>query len=179
MVQGSRITTNFTLRVNGTDLTGKAKSVVPPSIKNQTENYRPAGYLGPVARKIGLQAIEFEFVLFDCNPTLLSLAGLDDSDEEVSFILRQFIESEDGSKHTLVTTGNGTFTDEGLGAIENDNMGEDTYMMTLNKVRRTYDGQLLREVDMRRGIDRRGTNAGAIIDQALALRRILQLGQIV
>mgnify|MGYP001544351822 CR=1 FL=1 len=176
MVQGSRITTNFTLRVNGIDLTGKVKSVKPPSIKNQTENYRPGGYLAPVARKLGLQPIEFEFTLFDCNPSLLSLSGLDNGNE-ISFILRQFIESEDGSKHTLITTGSGESIDEDIGSIENEQMSEDTYMYILNNVRREYDGQLIREVDVRRGIDRLGSNAGAIIDQALELRRILQIGQ--
>jgi P2 family phage contractile tail tube protein len=171
MVQGSRICRNFTLSVNLQDLTGKAKSVMRPNVSNEVESYRPAGFSAPVPVKTGLKAIEMEFTLFDINPDILSLTGLNQG-QNVRFILREVVQSEDGSEHTWYHTGAGMVTEEDKGTAENGaGLGEYKFKLQLRQYKEMFDGRVLKDIDI--------PNLKEVIgglDQAVNYRRILGIG---
>ena len=169
MAQGSRICKNFTLSVGPEDLTGKVKSVLRPNINNEVEVYRPGGALGQIPRETGIQQIDFEFTVFDVNPYLMTLSGLSEGND-VTFVLREYVQSEDGKESICYHSGTGMVTEENMGTSENGaSLGEYSYKMILTRYKVLFDGQPIKDIDVRKNI-----RVVGLLDQAQNARRILQ-----
>ncbi|NQY58477.1 phage major tail tube protein [Cognatishimia sp.] len=167
MVAGSRHCKNFTITVGTEDLTGKAKSAVRTNLTMQVQEYRPAGREAPIKVPTGYEILEFEITLFDINPEVLSMINT-----RQTIILREYVQSDDGSQHTYYHEGFGLVYGEDKGTVENgQGLGEYKFMINLERYTEIFDQKIIKELN----IPRTQTVVG-LIDQAQNIRRILNVG---
>lgn len=74
---------NMTLSVDGFGYAGRVRTLTPPKLSRQTEEYRGGGMDGPVKIDMGLQALNAAFVLAEHDPAVLALWNLRDLDSVV------------------------------------------------------------------------------------------------
>ncbi len=100
---------NFNLFVDGIGYAGLVEEVNPPKLTLKTEDFRGGGMNGTIKLSMGMEAMESDFSLISYDRNLLSLFGVVEG-QDSSFILREVLESFDGTTTAIAHTMRGKVT---------------------------------------------------------------------
>lgn len=160
---------NVNLEVDGRAYPRKVKSLAPPNLSVQTEQYRAGGMDSAVDIDMGLEQMEASFTMSSIDAELLKHFGLV-SEKAVPLVFRGALRDDDGTVKPVVVHLRGQVKQIEWGDWEPGSVSETKYMVSARYYKFEHDGETVHEIDvenMIRIID--GT------DQLEAMRKALGL----
>lgn len=160
---------NFHISVDGRGYAGEADEFNPPKLALKIEEFRAAGMDVPIAVAMGMEMMATDFSLKAYDADVLSLFGVAQG-ASVPLIVREALESFDGSVKAVVHTMRGKITEIDPGTSKPGELPVLKITMSLVYYKMQHDGRVIHEIDaenMVRTIN--GTDALAAIRTALGM----------
>lgn len=144
---GRDIRTNFALFVDGTSLAGEATQVTPPKLTRKTESFRAGGMDGSIKLDMGQEDMDADFTLSKYDAKVLGMYGLA-AGQTKAVVLRELMESQDGTKTGVVHTMRGIVTEMDSGTSEAGKPGELKLTWNLTYYKLQHGQTVIHEIDV-------------------------------
>jgi uncharacterized protein len=138
---------NFHLTVDGVGYAGQADEVNPPKLTKKTDEFRGGGMNAPVKLGMGMEAMDADFTLVQFAKKVLSLYGVAEG-QYVSFILREALESYDGTTTPVAHFMRGTITELDMGTAKAGDKASLKVALNLNYYKLQHGTDVVQEVDI-------------------------------
>lgn len=138
---------NFVLFVDGTNYAGEATKVTPPKLVRKTEDFRAGGMDGSIKLDMGQEPMDASFTLSNYSKSVLALYGLA-AGQNKSVVLREVMESPDGTVTGVVHTMRGLVTEMDSGESEAGKPGELTVAFHATYYKLQHGDTVVHEIDV-------------------------------
>lgn len=142
----SDIRKNLNLFVDGRGYAGQVESVSVPKLQLKTEDFRGGGMNMPIELTLGMEKLEGSFVLVSYDRDVLSLFGVTEGNT-VPFVVREALESYDGTITPAVHTMRGKIKEIDSGESKPDTIPKLTVHMALNYYKLVHGTTTVHEID--------------------------------
>lgn len=146
-MSASDIRKNFALFVDGTSYAGEAKQVNPPKLARVMEDFRAGGMDGTMGLDMGQEKMDADFTLTKYADKLLAMYGLAPGNQK-AVVLREVMESQDGTVKPVIHTMRGTVTEMDSGTSEPGKAGELKLTWNLNYYKLQHGQTVIQEIDI-------------------------------
>lgn len=160
---------NFNLFIAGKSYVGKASEFNAPELEEENQEYRAAGMDMAIDVSTGMKKLTADFTLNSHSKEVLALYGVSSGTKTV-FIVREAMESFDGSVTAVVHTMEGKIIKISQGTSKPGEPPKDKYDLSLVYYKQEIGGKVVHEIDAMntvRIID--GVNVLAEITNALGI----------
>jgi uncharacterized protein len=144
---GRDIRTNFALFVDGTSYAGEATQVTSPKLARKTEDFRAGGMDGTIKLDMGQEAMDADFTMTKFDAKVLGMYGLAPGQNK-SVVLRELMDSQDGTKTAVVHTMRGIITEMDMGTSEPGKPGELKVTWNLSYYKLQHGQTVVQEIDI-------------------------------
>lgn len=138
---------NFNLFIDGKGYAGKADEANPPELEEENEEYRAAGMEAPIDISTGMKKLTADFTLRSHCREVLALYGVR-TGTQTTFIIREAMESFDGSVTASVHTMTGKVIKVSQGTSKPGEPPKDKYDLSLTYYKKEIGGQVIHEIDV-------------------------------
>lgn len=147
MAKLARILKNYNLFVDGFGKAGVVTSVSPPVLTTKMEEFRAGGMDLPAEIDMGMEKLEFGFVLGEYDPTTTRLYGLADG-KATQLTLRSAMRRDGEPAVPEVYNLTGVIKVFDPGDRKVGDASEATFNVALRYYKYTVDGTVLHEIDV-------------------------------
>lgn len=141
------IRNNVNLFVDGRGYAGKLEEFNPPKLTLQTEEFRAGGMDVPLKITTGMEAMDCDFALKSYDRDVLALFGIRQG-SSVPLVVREALQSEDGTVTAVVRTMRGKITELDEGGSKPGEVPSLKVTMNLNYYKMEHGGKLIHEIDV-------------------------------
>lgn len=160
---------NINLFVDGRGYAGHVRSVTPPALTLQTEEFRAGGMDMPMDVTMGMEKMEASFELSTYDKDVLSMFAITEG-SNVPLTFRAALESFDGTVTPVVMKMRGKITSIDPGTWTPGELAPLTATMTLTYFKQEHGGDVIHEIDVENMVRIiNGTDALEAIRRALAI----------
>lgn len=138
---------NFSLYVDGRGYAGRVSELTPPTLSVQTEEYRGGGMDVPAQIDMGMEALEFEFVLAEYDPEVLKLFGLVNQNA-VQCTIRGALMANGENATPIVYNLTGHIKEHDPGSMVAGEITEATFVLGLRYYKLSIGGDVIHEIDV-------------------------------
>jgi P2 family phage contractile tail tube protein len=138
---------NFVLRVDGRGYAGEVEEVNPPKITLKTEDFRAGGMDGTIKLGMGQEPMDGDFTMPSFDANVLALAGIAEG-QDVPVVLREVLESTDGTVTAVIHTMRGIVTEMDMGTAKSGESGKLKVTMNLRYYKLQHGAAVVHEIDM-------------------------------
>jgi P2 family phage contractile tail tube protein len=138
---------NLNLFVDGRGLAGEVEEVNPPKLTLKTEDFRGGGMQGPIKLTMGIEALVADFTMVSYNKDVLALFGVTEG-ATVPFVLREALESFDGTITPVVHTMRGKITEIDPGTSKPGDMPKLKTVLALTYYKLQHGDSVIHEIDL-------------------------------
>ncbi len=138
---------NLTLWADGKGMAGQIRSVNPPKLTLQTEDFRGGGMIAPLPITVGMEKLVMDFDLISYDKDVLALFGVVEG-SSVPLTIRGGLESFDATVTPIVMTMRGKITEQDPGTWT---PGEVPYLkntLALNYYKLQHGSTVVHEIDV-------------------------------
>lgn len=137
---------SFNAFVDGRGYAGQVREFNPPKLALKVEEFRAGGMDIPIDVTMGMEKLVADFSLTAYDRNVLSLFGLREGNQ-VPFVLREHLESHDGTEKTVVHTMRGKITGFDPGTSSGAELSLLKVDMSLAYYKLVHDGVTVIEID--------------------------------
>lgn len=137
---------NLNLFVDGQGYAGQLDEFNPPKLTEKQEEYRGGGMDLPVELGMGMEKLEADFSLIAYDRNVLALFGVAPG-QSVPFVVREALESEDGTVTPVVHTMRGKIKAIDPGTSKAGDKPTLKAMLALRYYKLEHGGQVIHEID--------------------------------
>lgn len=138
---------NFSLYVDGRGYAGRVSELTPPTLSVQTEEYRGGGMDVPAQIDMGMEALEFEFVLAEYDPEVLKLFGLVNQNA-LQCTIRGALMANGEAATPIVYNLTGHIKEHDPGSMVAGEITEATFVVGLRYYKLSIGGDVIHEIDV-------------------------------
>lgn len=137
---------NFNVFVDGRGYAGQSDEINPPKLTLQTEEFRAGGMDAPIDITMGMEKMVTDFSLMAYDRNVLALFGVTEG-ARVPLVLREQLESFDGTTTAVVHTMRGKITELDSGTSKPGNLTPLKVTMSLTYYKMQHGDQVVHEID--------------------------------
>jgi P2 family phage contractile tail tube protein len=137
---------NFNAFVDGRGYAGQVEDFNAPKLTMQVEEFRAGGMDIPIDVTMGMEKMTADFSLKAYDANVLALFGLAEG-QQVPFVLREALESFDGTIKSVVHTMRGKITGIDPGTSKAGELPLLKIDISLTYYQLTHDGSVVQEID--------------------------------
>lgn len=138
---------NFNLFVDGRGYAGQVEEFNPPKLTTKDEEFRGGGMDGSVEIELGIEKLEADFSMIAFDRDVLSLWGVA-AGKVVPFVLREVLQSEDGTTTAVVHTMRGRIKALEPGASKAGDKSTLKASLALKYYKLEHGGTTVTEIDV-------------------------------
>lgn len=142
----SDVRKNLNLFVDGRGYAGQVDEVNPPKLTRKTEEFRGGGMNTPVEIPLGTEKLEGDFTMVSYSADVLAHFGVA-AGNTVPFVLREALESLDGTVTPVVHTMRGTIKELDPGTSKPGEPAKLKCMMALTYYKLQHGDRVVQEID--------------------------------
>jgi len=138
---------NFNVFVDGRGYAGQAEEFTPPKLTLKTEEFRGGGMIAPIKLTMGMEAMDSDFTLIAYDRNILAMFNVVEG-TQTPFVLRQAIESYDGTITPVVHTMTGKVTEIDPGTTKAGDKVSLKISMNLSYYKLEHGGTVIHDIDV-------------------------------
>jgi hypothetical protein len=146
MAATNDVRVNFNIFVDGQGMAGESKDFNAPALALTTEDVRAGGMDLPVAIEMGMEKLTASFSLISYKRQALALFGVAVG-QVVPFVVRELLQSQDGTKTGVVHTMRGKINKMDPGTSEPGKLEPLKFELDLNYYKLEHGGVVIHEID--------------------------------
>lgn len=137
----------FNVFVDGQGYAGQAEEFNPPKLTLKTEEFRAGGMAAAIELTMGMEKLEADFTLISFDKNVLALFGVVEGNN-VSFIVREVLESFDGTTTPVVHTMRAKIKELDQGSVQPGAKTSLKVSMALSYYKLQHGGSVVQEIDV-------------------------------
>lgn len=138
---------NLAVFVDGTSYVGDANKVTAPKLTLVTEKFRGGGMQAPIALTMGMEEMVADVSFVSYDKDILALFSLVEG-ANVPLVVRELLESFDGTETAVVHTMTGKVTEIDPGESQPGVLPELKYTMSLSYYKLQHGDTVVHEIDV-------------------------------